>query len=131
VIYDYKTGKVPGQANVKNLSSPQLPLEALIAEEGGFADLGKRSVGGLIYIHVSSRNDGGEEQEAATAAPSILAGQALQKLRHLIARYADPDMPYEVKRRRGPFASAYDYDEYEHLARVKEWLTQEAEEDFR
>jgi hypothetical protein len=40
-------------------------------------------------------------------------------------------MPYEVKRRRGPFARAYDYDEYEHLARVKEWLTQEAEEEFR
>ena len=40
-------------------------------------------------------------------------------------------MPYEVKRRRGPFARAYDYDDYEHLARVKEWLTQEAEEDFR
>jgi hypothetical protein len=49
----------------------------------------------------------------------------------LIARYADPEMPYEVKRRRGPFARAYDYDEYEHLARVKEWLTQEAEEEFR
>ena len=53
------------------------------------------------------------------------------RLRDLIARYADPAMPYEVKRRRGPFARAYDYDEYEHLARVKEWLTQEAEEEFR
>ncbi len=131
VIYDYKTGKVPGQVNVKKLNAPQLPLEALIAEEGGFADLGKRSVAGLVYIHVSGRNDGGEEQNAATVAPSILAGESLQKLSELIARYADPAMPYEVKRRRGPFARAYDYDEYEHLARVKEWLTQEAEEEFR
>jgi hypothetical protein len=39
-------------------------------------------------------------------------------------------MPYEVKRRAGPFRQAYRYDQYEHLARIKEWLTQEAEEDF-
>ena len=39
--------------------------------------------------------------------------------------------PYEVKRRSAPaFRRIYDYDEYEHLARLKEWLTQEAEEDF-
>ena len=41
-------------------------------------------------------------------------------------------MPYEVKRRRGPaFTRAYDYDDYEQLARIQEWLTQELEEDFR
>jgi hypothetical protein len=61
----------------------------------------------------------------------MLANEAIRRLGELVARYANPDMPYEVKRRRGPFARAYDYDEYEHLARVKEWLTQEAEEEFR
>jgi hypothetical protein len=40
-------------------------------------------------------------------------------------------MAYEVKRRAGPFRQAYRYDQYEHLARIKEWLTQEAEEEFR
>jgi len=41
-------------------------------------------------------------------------------------------MPYEVKRRSAQaFRRLYDYDDYEHLARVKEWLTQEAEEEFR
>jgi len=40
-------------------------------------------------------------------------------------------MPYEVKRRSAQaFRRLYDYDDYEHLARVKEWLTQEAEEEF-
>ena len=73
----------------------------------------------------------GRSRTAANADPSVLAKDALQKLSDLIARYADPEMPYEVKRRRGPFARAYDYDDYEHLARVKEWLTQEAEEEFR
>ncbi|HEY6669960.1 MAG TPA: double-strand break repair protein AddB [Methyloceanibacter sp.] len=131
VIYDYKTGTLPRQSHVEKLHSPQLPLEALIAEEGGFAELGKRAVGGLVYIQASGRNEGGEEQDAANTDPSVLAKDALDKLSDLIARYADPEMPYEVKRRRGPFTSAYDYDEYEHLARVKEWLTQEAEEEFR
>ena len=41
-------------------------------------------------------------------------------------------MPYEVKRRRGAaFTRAYDYDDYEQLARIQEWLTQELDEDFR
>ncbi len=40
-------------------------------------------------------------------------------------------MPYEVKRRSAQaFRNQYRYDEYEQLARVKEWLTQEAEEEF-
>ncbi len=40
VIYDYKTGKPPLQKHVDELSAPQLPLEAAIAEGGGFAGLG-------------------------------------------------------------------------------------------
>jgi ATP-dependent helicase/nuclease subunit B len=131
VIYDYKTGKLPGQRHVDELYAPQLSLEAAIAEGGGFEDLKKASVSGLVYIHVSGRDDGGEQGAAGNTLPSTLAKDALARLRDLIARYADPNMPYEVKRRRGPFARAYDYDDYEHLARVKEWLTQEAEEEFR
>ena len=131
VIYDYKTGKLPVQKHVEDFYAPQLSLEAAIAEAGGFEGLERASVNGLVYIHVSGRNDGGEERDAAKTPPSLLAKEALKKLSDLIARYTDPAMPYEVKRRRGPFARAYDYDDYEHLARVKEWLTQEAEEEFR
>jgi ATP-dependent helicase/nuclease subunit B len=117
---------------VEKLHSPQMPLEALIAEEGGFAELGKRAVDRLVYIQASGRNEGGEEQDAANTDPSVLAKDALEKLSDLVARYADPAMPYEVKRRSAAaFATYYRYDEYEHLARVKEWLTQEAEEEFR
>ena len=73
VIYDYKTGKPPLQKHVDELFAPQLPLEALIAEEGGFADLGQRAVSGLVYIHASGRDEGGEEREAANTPPAILA----------------------------------------------------------
>ena len=131
VISDYKTGKLPIQTHVDKLFAPQLPLEAAIAEEGGFEHLDKSSVSALVYISASGRDEGGAEREAGSRGSADLAKEALAKLTELVARYAKPDMPYEVKRRRGPFARAYDYDDYEHLARVKEWLTQEAEEDFR
>jgi ATP-dependent helicase/nuclease subunit B len=131
-IYDYKTGKVPLPRHVETLFSPQLPLEALIAEAGGFTDLGRLAVSGLFYIYASGRGEGGEESPAAKTAPDILALLAREKLASLVARYADPEMPYEVKRRSAPaFRRIYEYDEYEHLARIKEWLTQEAEEEFR
>jgi ATP-dependent helicase/nuclease subunit B len=131
VIYDYKTGKPPFQKHVDELYSPQLPLEAVIAEEGGFPDLGKLAVSGLVYIYASGRAEGGEQREAGKTAPDILASEARAKLERLVRRYADPAMPYEVKRRAGPaFRQIYKYDQYEHLARIKEWLTQEAEEDF-
>lgn len=131
VIYDYKTGKPPAPKHVDELFSPQLPLEALIAVEGGFADLAERAVSGLVYIYASGRAEGGEQRVAGKTAPDILASEARAKLERLVRRYADPAMPYEVKRRAGPaFRQIYKYDQYEHLARIKEWLTQEAEEDF-
>ncbi|MFO7476919.1 MAG: PD-(D/E)XK nuclease family protein [Methyloceanibacter sp.] len=131
MIYDYKTGKPPVQKHVDEHYAPQLSLEAAIAEAGGFEELNKSEVGGLVYIYVSGRNEGGEVREAGKTVPALLAEEAIKRLGRLIARYADPAMPYEVKRRRGPFSRAYNYDDYEHLARVKEWLTQEVEEEFR
>jgi len=132
VIYDYKTGTPPLPKHVEELFAPQLSLEAAIAEAGGFEDLNSCEVSALVYIHVSGRDDGGEERAAATKiSPSMLAEGALQKLNALVARYADPNMPYEVKRRSAQaFRRLYDYDDYEQLARVKEWLTQEAEEEW-
>jgi ATP-dependent helicase/nuclease subunit B len=132
VIYDYKTGTPPLPKHVEELFAPQLSLEAAIAEAGGFEGLNTCEVSALVYIHVSGRDDGGEERAAATKiSPSMLAEGALQKLNALVTRYADPNMPYEVKRRSAQaFRNLYRYDDYEQLARVKEWLTQEAEEEW-
>ena len=132
VIYDYKTGKPPIPKHVDDLYAPQLPLEAAIAEAGGFTDLGNRRVHALVYIQASGRQDGGEQQRAGKAEAEILAAKSLEDLERLVAHFDDPATPYEVKRRSASaFANAYRYDEYEHLARVKEWLTQEAGEDWR
>lgn len=125
VIYDYKTGAPPSPSHVTDLYKPQLPLEAAIAEAGGFAELGPRTVSGLVYVRASGRGDGGEEQDASKERPEALAGLARERLENLIAYFDDPATPYEVKRRAGPaFASAYRFDDYAQLARVPEWLTE-------
>ena len=130
-IYDYKTGSTPSAKHVDELSAPQLPLEAVIAEEGGFEELGAHPVDALVYIGASGRGEGGSERPAGNREARDLAQDARAKLLRLIARYDDPAMPYEVKRRRGAaFAHAYDYDDYAQLARIQEWMTQELEEDF-
>ncbi len=131
-IYDYKTGRPPLAKHVDELFAPQLALEAAIAEGGGFAELGKRTVVDLRYIEASGRHQGGVDREAAQSPPGDLAERALANLGRLIERFADPGTPYEVKRRPGTaFASLYRYDEYEHLARIQEWLTQEPDEEPR
>ena len=131
VIYDYKTGKPPIPKHVDDLYAPQLPLEAAIATAGGFADLGPLPVRSLVYIQASGRQDGGEQQEVAKGTADILAVKALEDLERLVAHFADPATAYEVKRRAGAgFTNAYRYDEFEHLARVREWLTQDAAEEW-
>ena len=130
VIYDYKTGVLPPLSHVKDLSAPQLPLEAAIAKAGGFADLGPHPVRGLVYIRASGRQEGGEARQAFKGDVEALATKAIEDLERLVGHFDDPATPYEVKRRAGPFANAYRYDEYEHLARVREWLTQETEEEW-
>jgi ATP-dependent helicase/nuclease subunit B len=122
LIYDYKTGAAPSQKQVDALFAPQLPLEAAIAAGGAFGDLGPRTVSGLRYVEASGRRDGGEERAAATGSPVALGETALKALIKLIERFDQPDTPYEVKRRAGTaFARAYRFDDYAHLARVKEW----------
>ncbi|MGK2922077.1 MAG: hypothetical protein ACSLE4_04715, partial [Methyloceanibacter sp.] len=65
-------------------------------------------------------------------AADVLSAKAREDLEKLVVHFADPATPYEVKRRAGAaFTSAYRHDDYEHLARVQEWLTQEAEEEWR
>ncbi len=131
IIYDYKTGKPPIPKHVDDLYAPQLPLEAAIAVAGGFAELGPLPVRSLVYIQASGRQDGGEEQVATKCDAGALAEKALEDLERLVAHFADPTTAYEVKRRSAPaFVNAYRYDEYEHLARVREWLTQETEQEW-
>ena len=57
-IIDYKTGTPPSVDEVLSLA-PQLLLEALIAEAGGFENIPAGGVARLEYYHLSGRGEGG------------------------------------------------------------------------
>ena len=120
VLVDYKTGAVPKSEDVAQGVSPQLPLEAAIAEAGGFDGLGAEGVAGLEYWHLTGGDPAGEAVSPAPDAAALrrLIDEALQGLVRLIARFDDPRTPYRAVPRpeRAPR-----YSDYVHLARVKEW----------
>ncbi len=60
VIVDYKTGTVPREPAVARGLAPQLPLEAAIAESGGFAEVRPAPVIALEYWGLSGLAVAGE-----------------------------------------------------------------------
>jgi ATP-dependent helicase/nuclease subunit B len=122
IITDYKTGSLPNDTRVSELSAPQLPLEAAIAladaGEGGFAEVPRRPVLRLRYIRASGAEPPGEEHDVACGDIVSLAASAREGLMGQIARFDDARTPYRPLRRA---RFSYDYDGYSHLARVAEW----------
>ncbi|HKX08086.1 MAG TPA: double-strand break repair protein AddB [Stellaceae bacterium] len=127
VIVDYKTGSLPRDSWVERGLAPQLPLEAAIAETGGFADVPPATVAALEYWRLSGLAIPGELKCIAEGPRAqVLVEAALAGLQNLIAEFDDPATPYRAV----PIAkNAPRYSDYEHLERVKEWrATEEVEE---
>lgn len=124
-ILDYKTGQMASKKQVLELYAPQLPLEAAIAQAGGFPGVPAGPVAELMLLRLTG---GSPEGEARSVSDDIdnLARRVWQELQELITRYDDPTHPYLshlVDERRD---SVGDYD---HLARVREWRTAGTEEE--
>lgn len=110
-IYDYKSGGVPSakEAEVFHL---QLPLEAAIAQAGGFADLPPGEVAHLELIGLARR------QTRPIPADGAAVTRTWDRLRRLIAAYQDPATGYAARLRPQKLGHAGDYD---HLSRKGEW----------
>ncbi|MGF1641516.1 MAG: PD-(D/E)XK nuclease family protein, partial [Rhodospirillales bacterium] len=116
-VIDYKTGAPPANREVAAGFAPQLPLEAAIAQAGGFAGAPAAPVSALEYWRLGGGDPAGERIVLA-GDPGALTGEAIAGLRMLIARFDLPATPYESRPRP---AVAPRFSDYEHLARVKEW----------
>ena len=118
IIYDYKTGGVPTAKEVQHFSK-QLLIEAIMAENGAFADLPPAEVASVTYIGlgntpaVSTLNLRDHEAEQV-----FDPGEILDELTALLQTYARRDQGYLARR---AVASTKWSGDYDHLARFGEW----------
>jgi ATP-dependent helicase/nuclease subunit B len=125
IVIDYKTGAPPTDKQVKTLVSPQLPLEAAMLQAGGFEGLGRIRPSGLLYVRIGGSKAPADFRLVDVDASDI-AAEALARLSARIAIFDDEETPYRPRVMPYRTDSVGDYD---HLARVKEWLAAELEEE--
>lgn len=118
-IIDYKTGKIRSRKEVAKGYAPQLPIEGLIAANGGFEGIGKKEVAALIYWQLGKKAAPIDDD-----VPEILENN-LQRIAELVHLFDFETTPYLS--RPNP-KSVPDYSDYEHLARVKEWSVVDTED---
>ncbi|MCD6034969.1 MAG: addB [Rickettsiales bacterium] len=123
-IIDYKTGTPPLEKEIVEGHACQLALEALIAERGGFSNIpDSTKPEALAHWHITGRT------EPATIFPvkhdiTTLINSAETGVKSLIDAFDDPATPYRAipNPKKAPR-----YNDYAHLARVKEWQAEETE----
>ncbi|MBI3515903.1 MAG: double-strand break repair protein AddB [Proteobacteria bacterium] len=117
-IIDYKTGQPPTWPDVASGLSPQLPLEAVIARAGGFADLAAAPIAALVYWRLSGGDPPGEIKPLDEGRIDSAIEAAARGVAALIARFDDPATGYPSMPRPD---KAPKFSDYMHLARVREW----------
>jgi ATP-dependent helicase/nuclease subunit B len=114
VIVDYKTGSIPKKKQIEAGYAPQLPLEALMAEGGAFGQA-VRQVAGLEFWQMKGTTTPAEVMEVKTFQDRV--AQARDGLTTMVRTFRDEATPYLSQ----PRPEEAKGDDYDHLARVKEW----------
>ncbi|MGH6926000.1 MAG: double-strand break repair protein AddB [Propylenella sp.] len=132
-IIDYKTGTPPSMKEVRSLS-PQLPLEGLIARSGGFDGIAAAEPQRILYYRLTGRGNGGEEcdrtqskrdGQLVTLADTLASTE--RRLAELVAHFAKPEAEYPSSK--VPKPGRRYVGDYDHLARISEWVATDQEED--
>jgi ATP-dependent helicase/nuclease subunit B len=128
-ILDYKTGIVPSQKAVAEGIAPQLPLEAAMAEAGGFGPELQAATADLTYWQLTGGYEPGKASPLFKGNDADLAaaiGRAIRGLEKLIDEYDRPDQPYLAH----PHPSwTPRFSDYAQLERFAEWSAAAEEDD--
>jgi ATP-dependent helicase/nuclease subunit B len=134
-IIDYKTGSSPSPAQARSLLDPQLALEAYALGAGAFRDVGALVPGDLLYVRLKPgdrfkpetvNNEGSTGGKSQAKSAMDLAEESIEQFTSLVTLLRSGERGFAS--RLIP-AQQNDYSgDYDHLARVAEWATAEAEE---
>jgi ATP-dependent helicase/nuclease subunit B len=116
-IIDYKTGALPTNAEMLSGFAPQLPLEGLILRRGGFLGISAQQFLQLKYIKLTGGDPAGTKRVWDKNINDIIDASEEGLLR-LILAFDSVETPYLAS---PDPSNKLSYDDYEHLARVKEW----------
>jgi len=120
-LIDYKTGGVPSSKEVHAGHAPQLPVEGLMALDGGFEGVDAAEVTGLAYWRLSGGAPAGKINAVSGDIPDLLA-ETRARLEALITAFEDETTPYLAQPRPGWAAK---YSDYGHLERLGEWAVED------
>ncbi|MBR0557629.1 double-strand break repair protein AddB [Ciceribacter sp. L1K23] len=133
-IIDYKTGSSPSVAQARSLLDPQLPLEAAALQAGAFKNVGIRNANDLLYVRLRpgarfgaeavNNEQSGKGDKVKSA--SDLGSDAASQLNRFVALLFSGERGFVS--RLIPFQQGDLGGDYDHLARVAEWSTAEADE---
>jgi len=126
-VLDYKTGQVPTEKKVVEGAAPQLALEAMILEAGGYPTISADAKAALlVYWKLSGGEKPGEEENLGAAAKDgrLYADLARERITALAERMLLGDAPFESRPHPARGTAGDDYD---HLARVAEWASGDEE----
>jgi len=116
-LIDYKTGVPPTALDVTLGFSPQLSLEALLIQEGGFPEVAAKVLGEMSFWRLQGGQKGGTIK-SLSAPSSQLVREAWEGLHRLVAAFDSAETPYLAQ----PFPDkSLAYNDYAHLARVFAW----------
>ena len=116
IIYDYKTG-TPPSAKQMAIFDRQLLLEAMMAEEGAFKELGPADVSKVVYVQVGNALK--ETPHPLTETPQDFRPATVRaEFEALITAYLDPATGFLS---RAMLESERDERDFDHLARLGEW----------
>lgn len=93
-VIDYKTGAVPEKREIEAAIAVQLPLEGAIARSGGFPGIAGIPAR-LEYWRLGGGEPAGEVSAIGDEDPAALIDRVLAATREWIARFDDPETPYE------------------------------------